>query len=446
MLFACLGISMVSCNNMLDVDPQDALDTERVYSSVSNFEKGVLGSYSLYSPEYSVLIGSIMADESRLNPQNNGVNGFGNLLNRWEYTSEDDILLKAWKNYYADIYSINLLLENAAKVPVRNEQERSKQKSLIAELYGLRAMVHFELHRNFGTPDADGNEALTIPYITDTDVNKKPGKISLSKFYEYVWLDLERAKDIDETVDFRMNKNAVTALEARVALYQKNYIVALAKSTQLINQFQLSDINQYENLWKDKSPSEVIFRLKRSNDNKLRPNTLWQDYAAGRKFFQPSYKLMNSYTESDIRLSNFSKDGDMEEEFINKYPGNDFSDKVNDIKVFRVSEMYLIRAEANYFLNRKDASLQDINELRKHRISNGGQLNAIDLNTILNERYLELSYEGHRYYDLKRLKLPVQRLEKDLAAEGDQKELNSNDKAYILPIPLKETIVNPNLK
>ena len=165
---------------------------------------------------------------------------------------------------------------------------------------------------------------------------------------------------------------------------------------------------------KDKSPSEVIFRLKRSNDNKLRPNTLWEDYAAGRKFFQPSYKLMNSYTDSDIRLSNFNfnKDENTEEEFINKYPGNDFSDKVNDVKVFRVSEMYLIRAEANYFLNRNDAALQDINELRKHRISNGGQLNTIDLNTILNERYLELSYEGHRYYDLKRLTLPVQRLEK----------------------------------
>lgn len=87
---------------------------------------------------------------------------------------------------------------------------------------------------------------------------------------------------------------------------------------------------------KDKSPSEVIFRLKRSNDNKLRPNTLWEDYAAGRKFFQPSYKLMNSYTDSDIRLSNFNfnKDENTEEEFINKYPGNDFSDKVNDVKVF----------------------------------------------------------------------------------------------------------------
>jgi hypothetical protein len=50
-------------------------------------------------------------------------------------------------------------------------------------------------------------------------------------------LDLEKAKDVDETVDFRMNKNAVTALEARVALYQKNYIVALAKSLRLLISF-----------------------------------------------------------------------------------------------------------------------------------------------------------------------------------------------------------------
>ena len=35
-----------------------------------------------------------------------------------------------------------------------NKRE-AKQKSLVAELYGLRAMVHFELHRNFGAPDAE---------------------------------------------------------------------------------------------------------------------------------------------------------------------------------------------------------------------------------------------------------------------------------------------------
>lgn len=99
-LCTSLCIGATACNNMLDVDPQDALDTEKVYASVNNFEKGVLGSYSALIPEYSVLIGSVMADECKLNPQNNGVNGFGNLLNRWEYSSEDDILLQTWKGYY----------------------------------------------------------------------------------------------------------------------------------------------------------------------------------------------------------------------------------------------------------------------------------------------------------------------------------------------------------
>ncbi|MEL7677488.1 RagB/SusD family nutrient uptake outer membrane protein [Elizabethkingia meningoseptica] len=445
-LCTSLCIGATACNNMLDVDPQDALDTEKVYASVNNFEKGVLGSYSALIPEYSVLIGSVMADECKLNPQNNGVNGFGNLLNRWEYSSEDDILLQTWKNYYADIYSINLLLENASKVPVRNDQEREKQKSLVAELHGLRALAHFELHRNFGASDADNEDALTIPYITDTDVNKKPGRISLSAFYKQLWYDLDEAKNVENTVDFRLTKNAVTALEARAALYQKNYVLALGKATALINQYNLAGIDTYENIWKDKASSEVIFRLKRNNDNKLRPNTLWQDYSAGRGFFQPAFKLMDSYNTDDIRMNNFSQNDGTGAYSINKYPGNDYSDKVNDVKFFRISEMYLIRAEANYFLGRNDAGLQDINELRKNRIRSGGQLNSVDLNTILNERYLELAYEGHRYYDLKRLNKTLKRLDKDLAAEGDKSELSSNDKAYVLPIPLKEVMVNPNLR
>ncbi len=223
-------------------------------------------------------------------------------------------------------------------------------------------------------------------------------------------------------------------------------MLALGKATALINQYNLAGIDTYENIWKDKASSEVIFRLKRNNDNKLRPNTLWQDYSAGRGFFQPAFKLMDSYNTDDIRMNNFSQNDETGAYSINKYPGNDYSDKVNDVKFFRISEMYLIRAEANYFLGRNDAGLQDINELRKNRIRSGGQLNSVDLNTILNERYLELAYEGHRYYDLKRLNKTLKRLDKDLAAEGDKSELSSNDKAYVLPIPLKEVMVNPNLR
>ncbi|WP_412850644.1 RagB/SusD family nutrient uptake outer membrane protein [Chryseobacterium sp. PMSZPI] len=438
----CLCISINSCNNLLELDPSDALSEEKIFSSVAQFERGVLGCYSTYHPEYNLLIGSVMSDECRLDSQNNGVNGFGNLLQRWVYSSEDDVLYKAWKDNYATIYSINLLLENAVKVPVHNEEQREKFRSLIAELHGLRALLHFDLHRNFGASDADPNE-VTIPYITNTDVNKKPGRISLTEFYQNIWKDLNSAGDIQHQVNFRLQNNAVLALEARVALYQKNYSLAAEKATALIKLYPLEDAERYDKIWKDNNNSEVIFQLKRTNDNDLRPNTLWQNYSTGRMYFRPSHKLMSMYDETDVRLQNFGKEeGD---DIISKYPGNDYSDRINDVKVFRVSEMYLIRAEANFFMGKNQEALQDINTLRTKRDEMVEPINTVSLDGIMKERYMELSYEGHRYYDLKRLQWSVTRNPEDLFSPSDVSVLQPSDKAYILPVPLKETMANPNL-
>lgn len=438
----CLCISISSCNNLLELDPSDTLSEEKIFSSVAQFEKGVLGCYSTYHPEYNLLIGSAMADECRLDSQNNGVNGFGNFLQRWVYSSEDNILYKTWKDHYTTIYSINLLLGNAVKVPVHNEEQREKMRSLIAELHGLRALLHFDLHRNFGASDADPN-GFTVPYIMNTDINKKPARISLTDFYQNIWNDLNAARDIQHQVNFRLQNNAVIALEARVALYQKDYALAAEKATVLIQLYPLENAEHYERIWKDSNNTEVIFQLKRTNDNDLRPNTLWQNYSTGRMYFRPSYQLMSMFDEKDVRLQNFGEEeGD---DIINKYPGNDYSDRINDVKIFRVSEMYLIRAEASFFMGKKQETLHDINTLRMKRNEAAQPINTVSLAEIMKERYMELSYEGHRYYDLKRLQWSITRNAEDLFSPTDKDTLQPSDKAYILPVPLKETMANPNL-
>nr|WP_315028753.1 RagB/SusD family nutrient uptake outer membrane protein [uncultured Chryseobacterium sp.] len=438
----CFCITINSCNNLLELDPSDAVSEEKIFSSVVQFERGVLGCYSTYHPEYNLLIGSAMSDECRLDSQNNGVNGFGNLLQRWVYSSEDDILYKAWKDNYATIYSINLLLENVVKVPVHTEEQREKLRSLTAELHGLRALLHFDLHRNFGSSDAEPS-GLTIPYITDTDINKKPGRISLTTFYQNIWNDLNAAGGIQHQVNFRLQNNAVLALEARVALYQKNYPLAAEKATALIQIYPLEDAQRYDKIWKDSNNTEVIFQLKRTNDNDLRPNTLWQNYSTGRMYFRPSHKLMSMYEGTDVRLQNFGEEeGDS---IINKYPGNDYSDRINDVKIFRVSEMYLIRAEAYLFMGKSQEGLQDINTLRAKRNEGSLPITLVSLSEIMKERSLELSYEGHRYYDLKRLQWEITRNSEDLFSPSDEPTLKPSDKAYNLPIPLKEIMANPNL-
>lgn len=149
------------------------------------------------------------------------------------------------------------------------------------------------------------------------------------------------------------------------------------------------------------------------------------------------------YDETDVRLQNFGKEeGD---DIISKYPGNDYSDRINDVKVFRVSEMYLIRAEANFFMGKNQEALQDINTLRTKRDEMVEPINTVSLDGIMKERYMELSYEGHRYYDLKRLQWSVTRNPEDLFSPSDVSVLQPSDKAYILPVPLKETMANPNL-
>ena len=80
---------------------------------------------------------------------------------------------------------------------------------------------------------------------------------------------------------------------------------------------------------------------------------------------------------------------------------------MNNFKVIRLSELYLIASEALL----KGATASDgktavdyYNELRKNRFSNYTPATAVTLDNILDERRIELFCEGHRFFDLVRNK------------------------------------------
>ncbi|MFM9402484.1 RagB/SusD family nutrient uptake outer membrane protein [Myroides odoratimimus] len=125
-----------------------------------------------------------------------------------------------------------------------------------------------------------------------------------------------------------------------------------------------------------------------------------------------------------------------------KYDGSAFNDRINDYKVFRISEIYLIRAEAYLKLGNNTSATNDINTLRDNRIKDNTHFTTVTLQ----ERFLELSFEGHRYFDLKRLGLSSKRDTRDLAVNTDNKVINAFDEYYQLPILQKEVQANPALK
>jgi hypothetical protein len=127
--------------------------------------------------------------------------------------------------------------------------------------------------------------------------------------------------------------------------------------------------------------------------------------------------------------------------FINKYTG--LSGDRSDTKVLRMSEMYLIAAEASVATYETDARFY-VNEITRLRFANTIVSTGATLyEYILNEGRKELAFEGDRYLDLQRLKRDVVRSTNYPAAARNIAYTNYR---MILPIPKSEVDANPNIK
>jgi hypothetical protein len=164
---------------------------------------------------------------------------------------------------------------------------------------------------------------------------------------------------------------------------------------------------------------------------------------------------------NDIRFSSYFKDEPLltasgrSSRLIAKYAGTAYgttNENLTNAKVFRTGEMVLIRAEARAELGRHtgaNSAESDINLLRTNRLANytntvyTSKQQAID--DIIQERFKELAYEGHRFFDLKRRGLPVTRLAVDAPTTAAM-VLPANDYRFVFPIPLAEMTSNPAME
>jgi len=118
--------------------------------------------------------------------------------------------------------------------------------------------------------------------------------------------------------------------------------------------------------------------------------------------------------------------------YDSKYPTNDISGR--DAMVLRLAEMYLIKAEAELGTGDQTSSLATINALRAKRAISGKNNSisgTVDINTILDERAIELCGEQQRWFDLKRTKTLVDRVK----AYNAQGGANIKSYHYLRPIP-----------
>lgn len=450
-----------SCSKVIDIKETDFIGGDVALKTVANVESGIIGAYATMNVEMGILLNSVFADEVRVAEFYNAAT-----VHEWQYGSTDISIrdnFTAFPMYYRTIDRVNRVLAALPNAKAANATEEALKSRIRGEALFLRAFCHFGLYQ-FYSNTSDGN-ALALAYMETPDLLPQ-ARITVAPYMAKLNADLVAAKALVPATNAdiaRASRQAVTGLQARVALYMKDYANAATFATEYITALPLASRTNFPLIWKDANNSEVAFKLTRTTTAGGRIGALYRGTSAnattiGTITWRPSQALLDSYDQvNDIRYSSYffeepllkaNAARSIAATLINKYAGTAYAtptELIADGKVFRTAEMYLIRAEARAETNDLTGAAADLNTLRAARINNYTNASFSSkgdlITAIMNERFKELAFEGHRFFDAKRRNLPIIRLAVD--AQNNKTTLESGNFRFLLPIPNSEIQANP---
>jgi starch-binding outer membrane protein, SusD/RagB family len=453
-----------SCSEYLEFEETDLIAGAVALKTVENNEAAIMGAYGAVDDLMGVLLNSVFSDEVKTA----GEFYNASTTHEWKYGPADVGLrdnYTAVDPQYRVIDRVNRVLQLVDQADSTRNGDNVLRKRLKGEALFLRAFAHFELYRFYGpkwNPDA-----LAMPYMEAPSMAAQ-ARIKASEYFAKLNRDISDAKALlPQTMTDINRANIISAngLHARIALYSEDWANAEAYATTFINAVPLATTANFSGIWTDANTTEVAYRIVRTS-SQARPGSLFRNTSSGSAANQigtivwtVSNKLYDSYDAvNDIRRSvYFTTDATLAAAnrpnanrpgiIINKYRGGNYGTATENLvnsKVMRVAEMYLIRAEARAEQNNLVGAASDLNALRTNRITGYSPIvlstkqQAID--EIMLERFKELAFEGHRFWDLKRRGLSVDRLALD--ATGDGQTLPALDFRFALPIPDPEMKAN----
>ena len=457
LIITMLVFAFTSCNDALDILPADSIPAENAFTSVADLQNGLNAIYGQYDPSNTIDYSSNFVDDTKIGADNGGQKvSFHN----WVLQSNATESQSMWLNCYATINSINRVLTAAASI-TPSSTEQAQYNKILGDCYALRAFLHLEVLSYYGVNyDA---AAAGVPYVDFVVVFEQLPRNTAGEVFAAINDDLNTAAGLVNasfTDNGYVTQDFITAVRARAALYSGDPTTALTATQSLIADYPLANQIQYVNMFGDDSDNtEVIFKLYRTDgNNDQRIGGVWHFTGTGGAFMEMSngfFDLVSS-NPSDIRfpvnVDPASNPGANLHQ-IGKYLGKGGFDYLNDVKVFRVSEMYLIRAEILAKQGDYPGAALLLKNIRDARTGSSTTLSSFTdlvsaMDEILTERRLELAFEGHRYIDLKRTRsITNAGIERDPADCGGSTpcSLAGNDYRFTFPIPVAELNGNPNI-
>jgi len=423
---------LVGCESFVDIEQPGRLGAANAFSNVADLELGLLGVYNRFDNTQAIQFNAVFTDEVSIGADNGG-QGIGDGEYGFRLNSESAISRALWTRFNAALNASSRLIEASEGLTVP-AADQAKFNSVVGQAYALRAWAHFHLLTYYSTDLTDDSAPGIIIVNFVPGVDQALGRNTTGEVFAAIDADISKAESLitQQSNPTFVSRDFITALKARMAAYRGNYTQADGFAATLLTSYPIATRAQYEGIFSDANNTEVIFKLERTiGDSYDRQGNTGSGLAggwAGANFAfvnatingSPYYEMSNSLFDllstDDIRYnvmveptSDFaasSPDGNIL--VIGKYRGSEGQPLMNDVKIFRSSEMLLIRAEAAASANNFTAAAGFIDQLRDARYSTNQPTPVYATQQeafadILLERRLELAYEGHRWVDMKRI-------------------------------------------
>ncbi|MCE5321216.1 MAG: RagB/SusD family nutrient uptake outer membrane protein [Bacteroidales bacterium] len=431
-LLAVLSIVLLSsCEGFLDVKPSNSAAAETSILTAADAKVVINGlmrkmTSSDYYGRNFFMYGDAKGGDFAISSQGRGLDA----LYTFNHSASSNSYSGFWSQIYHNILQANNLIVNIEKI-----EADGKGSTVLSECKGqaltARALMYFDLVRLYGKPYTMDKTSYGVPLVLEPlDASAQPTRATVEAVYTQILKDLADAEPIlsklarTTAINGYINFYANKAIQARVNLTMGRYPEALAAAEAVITsgKYTLYANNNWVSSWSSQFGSESIFELAvyPSEADLLTGSLGYYLMRQAKKtgamgWFMASDFYLNRLKEdaTDVRWGIMEYDETSTTRFGScvKYSGaNGLGDKGTpsavNIKVIRLSEMYLIAAESAFSQPTPDKvkASNYLNEIRKRAPALiPSTSTTVTLDMIIDEKSKEFFAEGQRYFDMIRL-------------------------------------------
>lgn len=475
-LFSALMILVTSCEEFLDIKPvsqgifvENQSSDSILFKSASEAESALAGVYADFRNEYFELDYFVNGDAQSDDAYAGADNPANFQIDDYAIDATNLNITRDWAYLYSTIGKANTVINNVQSV-IDPELTSQRKQEMISEASFIRAFAYFHLVQLWGDVPLQLTEVKSISAENLDDIYPLlfPARAPMAEVYEQIIADLETA--LIGVKALNANKNIVTTgavntLLAKVyATREPHDWSKVLKYCNDVIAGPYSLLPEYDQLWDNsvENSAESIFEI--NYEGSSSSGNWGVNMFRGldwKKFNIPSNDLVNAFdNEGDMVRKNASiafedVTGHWSDQhwpqtnypFVNKYRALDQPSPQNYI-FFRLADILLLKAEALNETGDVAGAAELVNQVRNRAHLANTTANTQDAMrlAIEKERRLELAFEGHRWFDLKRTGRAIQVINAVTDFGLASMSYNLTESKLVWPIPQSEIDKNSKLE